>query len=288
MSTALQPFVPNNLAELYSLCDYLAKSDLMPEALRGKPANCAIVIMTGHELGLGPMLSARTINVIKGKSSLSADLMGALVQRSPVCEYFMPVESTATQATYETKRRGHPKPVRLSWTMKQAQAAGLTSQPNYRAYPEAMLRARCEAALARMVYPDIVAGIYDPDELGAPTEPASTYIDATVVETATTDTPRVEEFGSRVEDLTAQIDAAQMQADLDALKPYIKDLEPSHPEAYKQLVAYWRARETAIAPPPTRTDALKAKMRKAAAPVEPKTISVVGEDGQPIETGGEK
>jgi hypothetical protein len=28
-----------------------------------------------------------------------------------------------------------------------------------------MLRARCGAAIARAVYPDLVAGIYDPDEV---------------------------------------------------------------------------------------------------------------------------
>jgi hypothetical protein len=30
-----------------------------------------------------------------------------------------------------------------------------------------MLRARCGAAIARAVYPDLVAGIYDPDEVAS-------------------------------------------------------------------------------------------------------------------------
>jgi hypothetical protein len=268
-STAMQPFVPASLGELYELCEKLAKSDLMPEALRGKPGNCAVVIMTGQELGLGPMLSARTINVIKGKSSLSADLMGALVQRSSVCEYFMPVETTATQAVYETKRRGCPRPVRLSWTIRQAQAAGLVNQPNWKAYPEAMLRARCEAALARMVYPDIVAGIYDPDELGAPSQPVNTYVDATVVESVATDdmvvgvagaTPAVNRLDPDV--LFQEVANAPTNDALNELKDPIRAFEKDSPEDYKRLVYAWKNRNEQLNPP-SRADSIKARIRAA-------------------------
>ena len=68
-NVALQPFTPSNLAELDSLSDKLAKSALIPEALRNKPADVAVVLMTGAELGLGPMLSLRSIYVVKGKPS---------------------------------------------------------------------------------------------------------------------------------------------------------------------------------------------------------------------------
>lgn len=245
-STAMQPYVPQNLDELYSLCDRLAKSDLMPEALRGKPANCAIVLMTGQELGLGPMLAARTINVIKGKPTLAADLMSALVQRSSVCEYFQCVETTATQAVFETRRRGAPRPVRFSWTMKMAQTAGLTNQPNWKSYPESMLRARCQAALARAVYPDIVAGIYDPDELADTVTPPANIIDATVVEPV----PPAEEVDQRPQDeilgaFIAALNNAQTVADLNDVAKRIKDAGISD-EGREQLKAQFKARRDAL------------------------------------------
>jgi hypothetical protein len=286
MSTALQPFVPASLAELDSLSDKLAKSSLIPEALRGKPNDVAVILMTGAELGLGPMLALRSIYVVKGKPSLSADLMGALVQRSGLCEYLTLVESTGKVATYTTRRRGSPQPTTLSWTLAQAAAAGLTNSQTWKAYPDAMLRARCLSALVRVAYPDLLAGVYDPDELAD--RPATTYVDTTAIETGDTfaqpPAPEpVDQWRVDADCLLAEIRAVQTQADLDSLKPVVRMYELEHPEAFKQLVAEWQAQSKAITQPPTRTDALKAKMRKAAAPVEPKTIEIVDENDKPVE-----
>ena len=147
-----------------------AASSLAPDALRGKPHDALIVLMAGRELGLAPMQRMRMLGVIKGKVTLAADATVALVRRSGECLQWRLVESTATRATYTTQRKGDTEPTTLTWTIEQAQRAGLTGGQGWRSYPEAMLRARCAAALARIVYPDLVAGIYDPDELSTPLE----------------------------------------------------------------------------------------------------------------------
>jgi hypothetical protein len=108
------------------------------------------------------MQSLRSIHVIEGKPSCSADLILALCKRRPeVCRYFRLVRSDATVATYETLRDGRPAPTTLSFTIEQAKSASLTGKDNWKKYPEAMLRARCIAALARAVYPDLVLGVYE-------------------------------------------------------------------------------------------------------------------------------
>jgi len=158
------PFEPENLPQAIELCQRLAKSALLPTALRGKPEDVMVVLMTGRELGLSPMQSIRGISVIEGKGALNADLIVGLVQSRPtVCEYFQLISSSDAEATYETKRRGH-KPTRLQFTMTQAKAAGIAGKQNWSRWPAAMLRARCSAHLARAVYPDLVAGIYSTDE----------------------------------------------------------------------------------------------------------------------------
>jgi len=123
------------------------------------------VLLKGHELGFTPMASAGSIAIIKGKVSLSADATVALCKRSPACLYLRLVASTEEVATYETQRAGDPAPTTLSYTIAQARTAGLTGSQTWRAHAPAMLRARCGAAIARAVYPDLVAGIYDPDEV---------------------------------------------------------------------------------------------------------------------------
>jgi hypothetical protein len=144
--------------------EVLAKSALLPDALRGKPSDVLVVMITGHELGLKPMQALRGIHVIKGKPSLSADLMVALCKRSEACKYFRLVSSTPKACTYETLRINEPEPTPMTWTIEMAQAANLTGSDNWKRHPDAMLRARCASALARAVYPDVVGGLYDEDE----------------------------------------------------------------------------------------------------------------------------
>ena len=160
-------FEPENLKEAHTLATYLVKSGFLPRAIR-TPEQALAILATGRELGLAPMQSFRQIHVIEGKPTLSADLMVALVKKHDECEYFVCIESTDEIATYETKRKDYPKPVTRSFTIEQARKAGVTGKDNWKKYPAAMLRARAKSDLARDEFPDVVGGLYDPDELMAP------------------------------------------------------------------------------------------------------------------------
>ncbi len=122
------------------------------------------IILAGDEMGYEPMAAARAFALVKGKVSLSADAMIGLVKRSAQCESWHVVETTATECTITTRRAGDDAATTLTYTIAMAQRAGLTGSQTWRAHPEAMLRARCGAALARAVYPDVCGGLYDPDE----------------------------------------------------------------------------------------------------------------------------
>jgi hypothetical protein len=111
------------------------------------------------------MQSLRSIRVIDGSPTMSADLMVALVKRARECEYFQLIESTPDIATYETKRHGSLSPTRMSFTIDEAREAQLTGKDNWKKYRAAMLRARASAALCRVEYPDLMLGIYETDEL---------------------------------------------------------------------------------------------------------------------------
>jgi hypothetical protein len=122
------------------------------------------IILAGDELGFDPMSAARAIALVKGKVSLGADALIGLVKRSPACATWRVVETTATDCTITTQRTGDDAPTSLTYTIAMATRAGLTGSQTWRAHPEAMLRARCGAALARAVYPDVCGGLYEPDE----------------------------------------------------------------------------------------------------------------------------
>jgi len=126
--------------------------------------DATVMLLTGAELGLGPMQSLRGIHVVKGKPVLSADMLAAVCLASPACIYMYPKEMTATSCTYTTMRRGMPEPCTMTYTIEDAGRAGLTGSPTWKRHPQAMLKARCVAQMARAIYPDLTLGVYVEDE----------------------------------------------------------------------------------------------------------------------------
>ena len=157
-STQLEP---STVEQAFWLAGQLVKSGLLGKGVT-KPEAAFAVILTGRELGLTAMQSLRAIHVCDGRPTLSADLMAALVKRSPLCKFFRLIESTPKVATYSTERVGEGVTT-MSFTIEDAVAAGLASRDTYKKHPAAMLRARCIAALARVVYSDLLMGCYDSD-----------------------------------------------------------------------------------------------------------------------------
>lgn len=100
-----------------------------------------------------------------------AYLMVHLAGKDPNCEYILPIEASATSATWETKHRKFPTPFRLTYTLEQAKIAGLveltkTGKPsNYMKNPEDMLVARCGAKMSRRYYSGAVMGLVAFEEL---------------------------------------------------------------------------------------------------------------------------
>ena len=137
----------------------------------GTPQAVLSTMLLGRELGMPAMAALCSVHVIEGKHSLSADMMVALVLKSGMAEYFQLVESTENECTFETKRKGNPHPQKLTYTILQAKQAGLlqptrSGKPStWMKMPKQMLRARAKSELARLEYPDLLAGLYTPEEL---------------------------------------------------------------------------------------------------------------------------
>lgn len=171
MSTELAVRTPMSLAprsinEAKDFAQLVSNSTMLQPALRGKPADVFAILLTGMELGLGPMQALRSISIIQGRPTPNAELLVALAKQNPQCIYFRLVESSVDKAVYQTHRQGSPEPESLTYTMDDAKRAGLTGKDNWRGNPAAMLRARASAALARAVYPDSVLGLLAREEVG--------------------------------------------------------------------------------------------------------------------------
>jgi 5'-3' exonuclease len=133
----------------------------------GRPEAIYGAIMFGRNLGLSAMSSIQNVHIVQGKFVLAAHaIIGLVMRATDVCNYLECESSDAKQATWVTQRRDR-KERRLTYTIEEAQSAGLVkSDSGWGKYPARMLEKTAGVMLARLVYPDITAGLYSPEELG--------------------------------------------------------------------------------------------------------------------------
>jgi hypothetical protein len=156
---------PQTLPELMHFAKTFAEADLLPKHLRGRPADLAVTVMYGNELGLTPMQSIYGIDCIEGKPSPKAITAHALVLRSGLVKKFECLKTTNEECIYFGERSDRPDKLELSYTIQDAERAELTRKDNWRKNPKAMLRARAKMQLAKELWPDVVSNIIDPDDV---------------------------------------------------------------------------------------------------------------------------
>ena len=163
----------------------LARSGLVPKALRGRPDDIMVIALAGRELGVPPMAALSRIHVVDGKPTLAAELMVALLQRAG---HELWVEGSEKEATASGRRKGSERTQSITWTLADAQKAGVEKKDNWRKYPAAMLRARAISALCRFAFADVLMGYtYVPEEMGADTDEEGFPIEAEVIKPESTD-----------------------------------------------------------------------------------------------------
>jgi hypothetical protein len=154
----------HGVADVFRLADALSKAaGFVPRQYIGKPEAIAAAMLMGLELGVGPMEALRSIHVIEGKPTMSADMMLGRAIRSGVKPQWL--RSDAEVAELRLTRAGYEPHVER-FTIDDAKAAGLIGKDNWRKYTRAMLRARCVSAAMRAFCPDVLgSGVYTPEEL---------------------------------------------------------------------------------------------------------------------------
>lgn len=190
---------------LIVFCKHLIETGFLPKAVN-TPAKAAAIILTGRELGLGPMQSIRSLNVVEGKVVMAADLQLALFKKAGGKAQFKSLsDKHATLVLTHPNGDTHEE----TFSILDAQHAGLASKANWRNWPKAMLRSRVITAGLKSVGFEPTTGIYDPEEIDpdqevtpppslaraepveAPSEPVETRespVEATFEEIPTQDT----------------------------------------------------------------------------------------------------
>jgi hypothetical protein len=153
--------------DVMTLGRVLADSGYFSDA---KDAAQAIVkVLAGREMGIGSIAAMTGIYLVKGRVTLSANLMAAQIKRSGKYNYRVArLDDTGCELVFF---EGNQEIGRSSFTADDAKAAGLlNSSDPWRKTPRNMYFARAISNGAKWYTPDVFSGpVYTPDEMdGAP------------------------------------------------------------------------------------------------------------------------
>lgn len=133
-------------------------------AYRGKPDEVTAVILAGHELGIQPMTSLKSIDVIQGQPALRAHAMRGLLQ-SKGHEIEL-VESDDQHCIMRGRRKGAEAWQEVVWDIPRAQRLGLLGKDQWKKQPKTMLINRATGEICRLVASDALHGMpYAAEEL---------------------------------------------------------------------------------------------------------------------------
>ncbi|EMJ3724729.1 recombinase RecT [Klebsiella pneumoniae] len=177
VGTAAAIFSPEGMDRLVRFATLMADSKAtVPAHLAGKPADCLAVTMQAAQWGMNPFAVAQKTHVVNGTLGYEAQLVNAVVSSSNLLATRLNYKwdgdwskvsgktdkSPSLTVTVWATLKGESEPRTLTISMAQA---GVRNSPLWEQDPRQQLAYLCVKRWARLHAPDVLLGVYTPDEL---------------------------------------------------------------------------------------------------------------------------
>ncbi|HGL5373153.1 TPA: RecT family recombinase [Citrobacter farmeri] len=177
VGTAAAIFSPEGMDRLVRFATLMADSKAtVPQHLAGKPADCLAVTMQAAQWGMNPFAVAQKTHVVNGTLGYEAQLVNAVVSSSNLLSTRLNYrwdgdwskvngksdKSPSLTVTVSAVIKGEAEPRELTISMAQA---GVRNSPLWEQDPRQQLAYLCVKRWARLHAPDVLLGVYTPDEL---------------------------------------------------------------------------------------------------------------------------
>lgn len=177
VGTAAAIFSPEGMDRLVRFATLMADSKAtVPVHLAGNPADCLAVTMQAAQWGMNPFAVAQKTHVVNGTLGYEAQLVNAVVSSSNLLSTRLNYrwdgdwskvngksdKSPSLTVTVSAVLKGEAEPRELTISMAQA---GVRNSPLWEQDPRQQLAYLCVKRWARLHAPDVLLGVYTPDEL---------------------------------------------------------------------------------------------------------------------------
>lgn len=157
--------VIGSMRDAYKLAQTICQANIIPDAYKGKPADCMIAIDMANRMNVSPLMVMQSLCVVKGKPSWSGQACMSFIQANPAFKDVSPVyvgkSGTPERGCYiSAKRVSDGSEVRgVCVTMQMAQAEGWTRNSKWLNMTDLMLAYRASAFFARVYCPSVLMGV---------------------------------------------------------------------------------------------------------------------------------
>lgn len=173
------PVKVESIRDLQTLGSILYQSGFFKDVDSAKQS--VVKVLAGAEIGLGPVASMTSINIIEGKPSFSSNLIASKIKSHPDYDYVVDnlttkgctVSIMESQPVYDKDDDGKvvrymmSKVGEFTFEEADAKAANLLGKNNWKTYPKAMYFSRAISQAARVYCPDVFHSVipYTVEEL---------------------------------------------------------------------------------------------------------------------------
>ena len=234
------------LGQLTSFAELMAQSAVtVPKHLAGKPADCMAIVMQAMQWGMNPYAVAQKTHLVNGVLGYEAQLVNAVISSSSAIVGRFHYEYGGDWEKIAGKKDGRDElglSIRvgavlrgedeITWS-EPIYLADITTRnsPLWKTAPKQQIAYLAVKYWARLYCPEVILGVYSPDEVEPRTEkeinPAPKHVNLADIsgDTVTTTQSAQESsvnIGSLADDFRERIDAAQ---DVDSAKVLRADIE---------------------------------------------------------------
>jgi hypothetical protein len=161
--------IPTDMGAAMRLAEMMSTGRLVPQHLQKSPGDCLMVVELAMRFRMSPFAVAQCTSVIQGKLMLEGKLVAAAINSSGVLEDRLSYDFAGANDTREVivkgTMRGETAPREMRVSLKEAQ----TTNPLWKKQPDQQLVYFATRAWARRHAPEVMLGVYSPEEFDAQT-----------------------------------------------------------------------------------------------------------------------
>lgn len=159
-------FVATSMGEAMEIAKLMANSNFVPKHLRGKPGDCLAVVMQSARWAMDPFAVGNKTYFVNDRMAYEAQLVDAVVNSSNVLNGRLKVQWFGEGNNLECEVTGYVKGDPDPMTRRvRLNTITTRNSPLWKQDPEQQLAYFAKRAWARLFTPEVLLGVYTPDEM---------------------------------------------------------------------------------------------------------------------------